>query len=143
MSLLNFLSSTTKWGKFNKSLLDEASKKNWGAYRCIRFDMAEFLKKEGKLEQSLETYLEVLYLDQNGADSKFDPEMAFIAPGVIGRAGLLIKKFKITFDEVKQIFLQHNQRVEKSLKLPIKPDNAWEKIEPELEKFLVKVESKK
>jgi len=43
---------------------------NWGLYRNIRFEMAELLKKEGKFKNALQTYLEVLYLDQNGQSKK-------------------------------------------------------------------------
>lgn len=150
---MNFTESDKKWREFNQSLMQEAQKMNWGLYRNIRFEMAESLKKENKLQNALETYLEVLYLDQNGPNNResikndtqllrefppFDPSSVFIAPGIVDRVRILEKKLKITLNEIREIFLKHNQQIKEALRTPTTPEEAWRKIEPELTKIISK-----
>lgn len=140
-----------RWREFNQSLIKEAQNINWGLYRNIRFEMAEFLKKEKKLKNALETYLEVLYLDQNGPANNesikdnpeflrehppFDPKLASVAPGVIDCVRMILEKFKMKLNDVEKIFILHNKRIHVSLKTPITPDKAWSKIDPELRKAI-------
>lgn len=142
-----------KWRGFNQSLIREAQKMNWGLYRNIRFEMAEFLKREGKLQNSLETYLEVLYLDQNGPENResikdnpdllrefpmFDSNTAFIAPGIVDQVRIFAKKLEMTLVEIKQIFIPHNQRIRQALKTPITAEMAWANIESKLSKIISK-----
>lgn len=139
--------------EFNQSLIKEAQNMNWGLYRNIRFEMAEFLKRERKFKNALQTYLEVLYLDQNGPANResiknnpellreypsFDPKLAFVAPGVIDRVRIILKKSKTTFNEVEKIFIQHNKRIRANLKTPITPEEAWNIIKPELNRAINK-----
>lgn len=144
---MSFSKNDQKWKKFNHSLMKEAQRMNWGLYRCIRFDMARFLERENKLQNALETYLEVLYLDQNGPSNcdsisndpellkeypPFDPKTALVAPGIVNRVRIVKKKSDIKLKKIKEIFFQHNKRVYKSLKLPIIPKKAWVRIEKEI-----------
>lgn len=142
-----------KWREFNRSLIEEAEKMNWGLYRNIRFEMAEFLKKEGKSSNALELYLEVLYLDQNGPENRefvkdnlellrefppFDIKMAFIASGIVDRVRILAKELKITLSQIKENFIKHNQLIYENLKLPLNPEKTWEKLEPKLKSAINK-----
>ena len=43
---------------------------NWALYRQTRFLVGELLHAEGKWKAALRTYLEVLYLDLNGAQDR-------------------------------------------------------------------------
>ena len=46
------------WGILNQELGDHFQRRNYGLYRCTRFDMAEILrKKDRQLEPALKTYL--------------------------------------------------------------------------------------
>ncbi|HDH28098.1 MAG TPA: hypothetical protein ENH13_03090 [Euryarchaeota archaeon] len=139
--------SDVKWGVLNKQLITHAQDSDWGLYRNTRFEMAEILRKEIKLKNALQTYLEVCYLDLNGPNNRggmndpellkefppFDPKnSAFLAPGVVDRVKRIIEKLKLGRDEVKQMFVEHNSRIEKSLKLPLSPETCWTSIDKEL-----------
>ena len=136
-----------RWGLLNKQIIENAKNGDWGLYRNTRFQMAEILRGEMKLKDALRTYLEVCYLDLNGVRNvggmndpellkefpPFDPkESAFLAPGVIDLIKRIVLKLNSSKDEVKQIFIEHNSRSEKSLRLPISTEQAWSSLEKEL-----------
>lgn len=137
-----------QWQIFNKQLLTHAQNFDWGLYRNTRLDMAEFLSKEKKYENALETYLEICYLDLNGPSNMggindpamfkefppFDPKVAFLAPGIIDRIKKIIKKIEFNQEKIKEIYIKHNDKIEKALKLPLSPEKCWESIEKELKK---------
>lgn len=138
--------SDKQWKEFNQQLMVHAKNMQWGLYRNIRFDMAESLRKEKRLGNALETYLEVCYLDLNGpmnviAGSSpeilkefppFDPSISFIAPGVIKRITIIVKKLGFDNEKLRTIFLTHNESIQNSLKLPVTPVACWQKIAAEL-----------
>lgn len=127
-----------KWGLFNKELIENARNNNWGLYRNTRLDMGDLLKKEGKYQQTLETYLEICYLDlngpMNGGNTRFDPTYptAELAPGIIRYINQLYPKINIELVEVKRIFLKVATTTQQSLKLSISPEEAWDKLVKEL-----------
>lgn len=135
------------WRTLNARLIEHARRGDWGLYRSARFEMAEILRKEMKFDQALRTYLEVCYLDLNGPNNTgginnrellkefppFDPEKtAFLAPGVINVVKRMMKKSELSEDMVMSIFIEHNSRVERSLKLPLSPDECWSPLKKEL-----------
>lgn len=136
-----------RWGLLNKQLIEYAKKGDWGLYRNARFQMAEILRGEMKLKDALRTYLEVCYLDLNGPNNTGgmnDPELlkefppfnpkdfSFLAPGVIDLIKRIVLKLKLNKDEIKQIFVEHNSRIEKSLRLPISAEKSWQSLEKEI-----------
>lgn len=136
-----------KWGLLNKQLIEHAKNGDWGLYTNSRFQMAEILRREMKLKNALQTYLEVCYLDLNGVRNvggindpeilkefpPFDPkELAFLAPGVIDLIKRIVLKLNLRKDEVKQIFVEHNSRSKKSLRLPLSTEEAWLSLDKEL-----------
>jgi len=141
-----YLPNDVEWGLLNKQLIEYAKKSDWGLYRNVRLKMAEILRREINLKEALKTYLEICYFDLNGFSNRggindpeilkefppFDTTSVFIASGIVDRIRILIKKLNITIDNVKEIFLKHNQLIYESLKLPVKPENAWKKLEIEL-----------
>jgi len=135
-----------RWGLLNKQLTEHAKNGDWGLYRNARFQMAEILRGEMKLKEALRTYLEVCYLDLNGPSNTggmndpellkefppFDPNRdSFLAPGVIDLIKRIVLKLKLSKDEVKQIFLEHNSLVGQSLKLPLPPEKSWPSLDKE------------
>lgn len=140
------LGSDVQWSILNKSLIEDAQHRNLGFYRNTRFEMAEILRKELKLENALQTYLEVCCLDLNGPNNRggmndaellkefpvFDSEMSFLAPAVINRIRSIVKKLKFDKNKVKSIFIAHNLKIKKSLKLPLSVENCWQSIDDEL-----------
>lgn len=136
--------SDVEWSILNKNLVKDAQCRNWGFYRNTRFEMAEILRREMKLEDALQTYLEICYLDLNGPNNRsgmdkellkefpaFDPEMALLAPAVIDRIRRLIKKLKIDKNKAKSIFIDHNLRIKKSLKLSVSVESCWQSMAKE------------
>lgn len=136
-----------KWSLFNKDLLKYAQSTNWCMYSSTRFQMAEILRKEQRLERALQIYLEVCYIDLNGPsnmdridDSElleelplFDPEkLAFLAPGVIDRIKLIMKKMSFDKEKINTMFIEHNSKIEKHLRLPIPAKRAWQSLEKEI-----------
>lgn len=136
-----------KWGLLNKQLIEHAKNSDWGLYRNTRFQMAEILRKETKLKDALRAYLEVCYLDLNGPSNiggmnnpellkefpPFDPkESAFLAPGVIALIKKIMLESNLNKDKIKQIFIEHNSRLEKSLRLPLSTEKAWQSLGKEI-----------
>jgi len=136
-----------RWGLLNKQLIEHAKNGDWGLYRNARFQMAEILRGEMKLKDALRTYLEVCYIDLNGPNNTGgmnDPELlkefppfnpkdfSFLAPGVIDLIKRIVLKLKLDKDEIKQIFVEHNSRIEKSLRLPISAEKSWQALEKEI-----------
>ncbi len=136
-----------RWGLLNKQLIEHAKNGDWGLYRNARFQMAEILRGEMKLKDALRTYLEVCYLDLNGPSNTggmnapellkefppFDPNRdSFLAPGVIDLIKRIVLKLNLSKDEVKQIYIEHNSRSEKSLRLPLSAEKSWQSLEKKI-----------
>lgn len=137
-----------RWGLLNKQIIENAKSGDWGLYRNTRFQMAEILRGEMKLRDALRIYLEVCYLDLNGVRNvggmndpeilkefpPFDPkESAFLAPGVIDLIKRIVLKLNLNKEEIKQIFVEHNSRSEKSLRLPVSVGEAWTSLDKEIQ----------
>lgn len=134
------------WGLFNKQLIDHMRNGDWGLYRNTRFGMAELLSRDLKFKHALQTYLEVCYLDLNGASNRggmndpellkeyppFDLKTAFLAPGMIDIVKRIVERLKMNKDDLRSLFVEHNTRLSQSLKLPLSPDKAWSSIEKAL-----------
>lgn len=145
------LENDVKWGLLNKELIEHAQNMDWGLYRNARFNMAEILRKEMNLKQALIAYLEVCFIDLNGPNNAghikdnpellkefppFDPNnFAFVAPGVIDIIKRIMKKLNFDKNSVKSSYLEHNFRVEKSLRLPLSAENSWKSLEKEIFKM--------
>jgi hypothetical protein len=128
-------------------LIEHAQYGNWGLYRNTRLQMAEILRKEMKLENALQTYLEVCYIDLNGPNNTsgikdlellkifppFDPkQFVFIAPVAIASVKRIMNKLTFDKNKIKTIFIEHNSKIEKSLRLPISAEIAWQSLEKEI-----------
>jgi len=138
-----------QWGLLNEDLLNHAKSGQWGLYRNTRFQMAEILRKEQRLKEALRMYLGVCYLDLNGAtnmmtdengnvvsdpefNKPFDSELAFLAPGVIDRIKKIIEKLELSKEEVKEIYFDFSDKMQKSTSAPITPSDCFVKLETEI-----------
>lgn len=129
-----------QWALFNKELLEHAKRGDWGLYRSTRYNMGEFLHKEGKTNQALVTFLEVCYIDLNGPNNMggrktyppFDTELGFLAPGIINGIKSFSEELEIGIDDVHSEFEKIAGRLYKNLKLPVAPKAAWKEIEANL-----------
>lgn len=137
------------WGLLNEDLLEDMKKGQWGSYTSTKLKMADILRKEMKLKHALQIYLEICYLDLNGPlnmmigendniifDSEynkpFDLECAFLAPGIVDYVKILKKKLSLNTIDLKNIFIEHNRKIEKSLNLPLSPQDSWVKLEKKI-----------
>lgn len=138
--------SDVSWSLLNEELLENIKKMDWGLYSNTKMNMADILKKEGRLEPALKMYLEVCYLDLNGSNNRgdtspelleefpvFDPSIGFLAPAIIDYIKKISKKLNISSDDLKRLFIENNTKLEKTLNLPVSTDEAWSKIKKELE----------
>ncbi|WFN33869.1 TerB N-terminal domain-containing protein [Methanogenium sp. S4BF] len=123
---------------------------NMGLFRNTILYKADILKASGDMQNALTLYLELLYFDLNGPNNspigKHDPELlkryppfnpkdsgsAFIAPGIINYIKTINKDLNLSKEEIKQIFFEHNIGVENARKLPLRVQDAWDKLEPEI-----------
>lgn len=143
------MNNNERWKRYNAQLLLHAKKANWGLYTNTRFEMAELLRKENKLEDALETLLGIVYLDLNGPENResiindpellkefpqFDSKTAFLAPGIIERIKEIIGKLNCNEENIMKTFLEHNNKIQRSLKIPLSPKECWGPVKKELKK---------
>ncbi|WP_345888318.1 hypothetical protein [Shewanella algae] len=134
-----------KWEELKVSLPKLASAYKWGLYRNARLGMGDVLKKQGKLSEALDTYLEVCFIDLNGPNNcgtkdpeilkmfpPFDPKSAFLAPGVLVYIDKLYKELNINPEDLGSRFIGLSSKVEYQLKLPISANEAWKELSGEL-----------
>ncbi len=123
-----------KWAILNNKLLEHITKRELGLYRNIKLDMAEFLRKENNLKDSLLTYLEICYLDLNGPSNSgyFSLDLAFLAHGIIERIQGLIKSLKLNERETEKLFFQRCKLIENNMKLPLDTKKGWLELREEL-----------
>lgn len=134
------LSPDEQWGQCNKELLEHARTGKWGLYRNTRLHMANIVHREGRLQQALQTYLEVCYLDLNGPCNvgglqeypdilreypPFRPEEALLAPGVLAWVREVSQSMDLDDHGLKSEYLEVANRVHAALHLPVSPDEAW------------------
>jgi len=137
------------WGVLKKQLISHGIERNMGFYRNTRLEMAKILKKEKKLKLALTIFLEISYLDLNGPKNRgtiyrnhpdllddyplFKPSDAFIAPGIITLIKGIVQKLNIEMSDVNKLFIESNERIMNSLKLPVSPKSCWGKLKKELQ----------
>lgn len=121
-----------------------------GLFRNTILKKGDIFKACGDLRNALIMYLELCYIDLNGPQNcgsilnnpelikkypPFNPRdtaMIFLAPGIIQQIIRINKEINISKEEIKQIFFDHNLKVEKTRKLPLSVQDAWIKLEQEL-----------
>jgi hypothetical protein len=99
-----------EWQRLSKQRDDHADARMWGRYRNDTLSMADFLRRQGRLEEALVSFLELCYLDLNGPQNpgkypdlglpNFDPARSYgLAPGVIQRIQIAAKA--LGYDEAR------------------------------------------
>lgn len=114
-----------RWKEYTEESKEHLDEKNYGYYRCTRYDMAMLLKKEGK--NILPLLTEVIFWDLTGCGNSFDYStflpitMGFlfpyeksimkIAPGVIREVGIFQKKAGLTDEQLRAEMLNNMQNM--------------------------------
>ncbi len=140
--------SDVQWALFNGDAMISAAKMDWGVYRNVRFWMAEFIFAERRITGALNYLYEVVYLDLNGPNNcggirefphllrefpPFDPRSGDLAPAVVGRIGEIADSMGRPYLELESDFMAVAMRIGVSLRLPVPPAEAWQKLKTELE----------
>lgn len=128
-----------RWGLCNKHLGIHYKNRDWGLYRCVRFDMAVILRRERRANESLKTFLEVAYLDLNGVNNigglsgkyaqQFSPELGCIPDAVLGYILDTIKNEKISMADVKDLFMKQGLLIQRSMSPPLSLEKCWKILE--------------
>lgn len=133
------------WGIYNEQIIEYASNGQWSLYRNVRFQMAEILRKENKLKAALQFYLGVCYLDLNGSQNMpvdenghivsipeyfkpFDPELKFLAPGIIRIIKKIIMTLKIGEQEVREMYFDYASKEQRSTSAPSSPSDTADEL---------------
>lgn len=121
-----------------------------GLFRNTILEKGDIFNLFGDFRNALIMYLELCYIDLNGPSNRGsfrnnleslkeyppfnsrDSRMVFLAPGIITNIEQISKEMNLSKEDIKQIFFEHNQIVEKSRRLPLSVQDAWIKLEPEL-----------
>lgn len=134
-----------RWSLLNEDSISSASRGDWLSYRCFRYQMADLLKKEGKLTQALSLYFEAYYLDLNGAaDTSRYPEYmevksfsakdGFSSSEFVLKISKIINKLDLQQEELKEIYDKFVLRFEKNFDTPVSSEVAWKKITKEMKR---------
>jgi len=137
-----------RWGLLNKESIKHAKNSDWGLFRNVEFERAEIVYKRKQFKNALFFYLLICYLDLNGPNNlgglkddpsilriykPFDPKTGFTAPFIINRIKIIANKLGMTIEDIKKDFFHKDiQRTYKDLKLPLSPEDVWEKLKIEL-----------
>lgn len=136
------LTADQQWAKCNSDQMAHAMSGNWGLFRNTRLHMANILHREGRLKAALTTYLDVCYLDVNGANNvggiwdyallcefpPFNPKLAFLAPAVIDWVLEVSRDLGMDSIGLRDSFLEMAMPIQARLHLPIPPSEAWQQI---------------
>ena len=130
------------WRMLNKRLVHCGNEGCWIQYYNTRFEMADLLEREGRTKNALPIYLEVGYLSVNGPQDQlfesdlyppFNPKLARPGPRAVRGIQSTAEKLELDLAEVKARFLQATERAHQQLQAPLTPEQAWGKIEGELQ----------
>jgi hypothetical protein len=130
----------------NRELTVHRAQQNWGLYRNAKLQIANELRTLDRTEASLTAYLEVCYLDLNGPENMggmddpgmsaefppFRPGDAWLSPSILSDILEVQQNLGLGLEKLRGVFLSTAVENHKSLRLPVSPEAAWQKLEREL-----------
>lgn len=133
----------SEWQRLDGQRSDYAAAHKWARYRTVTLRMAQLRGRQGRLEDSLVTYLELCYIDLNGAQNPgaawglpirdLDPERGFgLGPLIITRVRSLARDLGYDETRMEVEFRATATVMHRSLALPIAPEEAWHALRAEL-----------
>ena len=126
------------WKNLNQEALKHAKNYDWGLYAGTQMEMGDMLYKEGKLQDALNHYLWLVYLDINEPNNcggnktnkefpPFEGKGGILAPVIIRKIAQVQLKLNISEEGLKEIFFI--QIAKKRLKImPLSEIEAWNQI---------------
>lgn len=152
--------SDVNWSLLIDDLVQHANRKQWGLYRNTKLAMAQQLTEEGKTRAALDAWMEVAYLDMNGANNAasemteteleqmdrdfvamggeklprpFDLRYADLLPHTVGQVQDCCQTLGASIDEAKLIFESACKRAPAKSLHPLSPAQAWLQLREALE----------
>ncbi len=131
------------WQRLDQQRNEFAAARKWSRYRNTTLRMAQLRGRQGRLEDSLVTYLELCYIDVNGAQNAgaawgmplldLDPDRAFgLGPLIVRRVHALARDLGYDKARMEAEFLVTASVLHRSLDLPVAPEDAWHQLRFEL-----------
>jgi hypothetical protein len=132
-----------EWQRLNQKRSDYAAARKWALYRNVTLRMAQMRGRQGRLEDALVTYLELCYIDVNGAQNPgaawgmplhdFDPVRSFgLGPLIVKRVQGMARALGYDEARMEVEFLATASVLHRSLSLPVTPEAAWQALRLEL-----------
>ncbi len=132
-----------EWQRLEQKRSDHAAARRWARYRNVTLRMAQLRNRQGRLEDALLTYLELCYIDLNGAQNPgaawgmplhdLDPERSFgLGPLIVRRVHALARVLGYDEARMQVEFLATASVMHRALDLPISPEEAWQSLRAEL-----------
>lgn len=135
-----------QWRQLRRSLTLHVRDGNWLLYRNARFEMAELRRRQARLKEALQIYLEVWYLDLNGPhdcwgmmgqrrvyeSAPWHPADGLTTPVVARWTHRLAAHAHWDMEVVERNFRQIAERSFRQLGLPLSPAEAWRTLRNEL-----------
>ncbi len=136
------LDDDTEWQRLAQKRSEYAAARKWARYRTATLKMAQLRNRQGRLEDALLSYLELCYIDLNGAQnpgaawgmplSDFDPERSFgLGPLIVKRVRAMARELGYDEARLEVEFLATASVMHRSLELPITPEDAWKALRAE------------
>ncbi len=135
-----------QWRTLKRSATLHARDGNWLLYRNARYGMAELRRKQGRLREALDLYLEVWYLDLNGPHDcwgvvaarrvyetvPFSPDQGLTTPAVSRWVNRVSVRLDLERAQLERLFLDIALRAYRTLNLPLTPQEAWRTVATEI-----------
>lgn len=137
------LDDDTEWQRLTRRRNEHAAARKWSRYRNVTLRMAQLRGRQGRLEDALVTYLELCYIDLNGAQNpgaawglplhEFDPARSFgLGPLIVKRVQGMARELGYDETRMEVEFLATASVLHRSLNPPVTPEEAWEALRAEL-----------
>ena len=132
-----------EWQRLHEKRSDYAAAGKWARYRTTTLRMAQLRGRQGRLEDSLAAYLELCYIDLNGAQNpgaawgmptrELDPARSFgLGPLIVRRVAAMARDLGYDESRLEVEFRARASVMHRSLKLPVAPEEAWQALRAEL-----------
>ncbi len=139
-------SAEGQWRKLNRSVTQNAREGNWLLFRNGRFEMAEIRRKQARLREALDIYLEVWFFDLNGPrdawgvsgarriyeSAPFNPGQGVITPIVARWVNRLGVRLELDRRQLEQRFAEVATRSYRAFEMPLPPAEAWRAVADEI-----------
>ena len=122
----------TESGSLVQQLSEHAASRSWGLYRNAKLYLAGLAQSEFRWRDMFRGYLEVCYIDLNGPNNRgfmsFDPKIARLAPALVEKLNYLTDWFELSEADVHEEFTDVAMALDAELRLPVSPEEGWEKL---------------